>query len=1287
MTRRRRVFLLLVLLAALAAYAIARLPSWSASLIASGLGSFFQRPASVGEVRIHVFPLEIEMLDLRVAGPRATDPPFLTIRRVVATPSLAQLWARRAVLSRVVVQAPKIRVHAPPEGGDDIPHMGGPKGQGLELQVYRLVVEDGEVVLDHERVPLRLDLPDFRGRLTGLEGRALTGHIAFGPGGARFGSAAVLPLETEMDLSLEGLVLSVTSARLRAQGTDLTYRGQIRFGTRLTGDFVVRGPTDLEVVERYVLQTGFGLRGAAHYDGAVSLEGPRLRLSGRVEGTGGRFQGVPVPRFAGDVAWDRLGVRIKDLAITAFDGEGLLDVEVPPGSGQAHLRAKLTGVDAEALVIPVLDIGPAGVGASATGDVDIRWPRGRIRRLSGSIAADLAPRLDGRTPLSGRFEWRAEDGVQFVEKADLRTPSTGLNLAGRIELDGRTDMSVDGTSTDLETADELFARVRHALGARDAQPAGLSGSGAFRGRWGGTLQRPVFEGRFSGASVGYLGVVWGAAEWAGAVDPNEVRSHSLLLRRAGGEIWLDGSAQTGLPGEGDGLDVRVRFRDWPARDFTKAFDWHLDLTGLLSGETEVAGTRSKPRGSAHIAAANGRYYDIPYADLDVAVRMRGQVSEFPAGRARVGGGSFSFKGTLTSTGVYDGSVQATDVDVGGLLPPLADGVRLGGSASGTLTLQGPLDKPRLTGRLFSTHLFLGDEGVGATELSLRGEGDGLLTIDGRCRSPRVDLALAGSVGVAPPYTSSLRISAHATSLDPFLRVVVPRVPATLGLVATGEAELRGPLSSPRQLEVDATLPSVEIALPEYPIRNNGPLRLRLAAGRLELPELHLAGEGTELVASGSGSLLGDEPLRLSVTGEADLRALSLLTRRLRGLGAARLALELSGTAREPKLDGLLDLEGAGIRVRGFPQGIEGVRGRIVFSETRAQLSAVTGTIGGGQVSLEGQAGYAKGQLTSSDVRATGRGLALRYPEGLRSLVDADLRFFGDATRQWVTGDVNVRQATWTRRYDVVSELLASGRTLEPQEPSLAEGLRYDVNLRVPGTLTIDNNLATLTARADLKLQGTLGAPVVIGQAEVERGRIYFQANTYLIRRGTLDFLNPQKIDPLFDIEAETRIRSYRVTLKLNGTLERVSPTLSSDPPLTAVQILSLLAGADEATVASLTQVQADQARLAAAGAATLAAGKIAEEVGLERGAERFLGLNRFSINPSLVRSGVTNPTARLTVGRRITPDLSVLYSVDLRGTEERLLSIEYTLSDRLFLLLEQAEPGGLGFDLQLRHSR
>src|SRR5574341_442323 len=163
---------------------------------------------------------------------------------------------------------------------------------------------------------------------------------------------------------------------------------------------------------------------------------------------------------------------------------------------------------------------------------------------------------------------------------------------------------------------------------------------------------------------------------------------------------------------------------------------------------------------------------------------------------------------------------------------------------------------------------------------------------------------------------------------------------------------------------------------------------------------------------------------------------------------------------------------------------------------------------------------------------------------------------------------------------------------------------------------------------------------------------------------------------LFDIEAFTRIRSYQVTLRVSGTLERVTPTLTSDPPLSSLQILALLAGQEESAVASLTQTQArqDQAALAVAGAATLAAGRISELMCLEREAERLFGLNRFSIDPSLLR-GATTRTARVTVGKRVTPDLNVLYSQDLRGTEERILAVEYTLTDRFSLLLTRTDPG------------
>jgi autotransporter translocation and assembly factor TamB len=272
------------------------------------------------------------------------------------------------------------------------------------------------------------------------------------------------------------------------------------------------------------------------------------------------------------------------------------------------------------------------------------------------------------------------------------------------------------------------------------------------------------------------------------------------------------------------------------------------------------------------------------------------------------------------------------------------------------------------------------------------------------------------------------------------------------------------------------------------------------------------------------------------------------------------------------------------------------------------------------------------------------------------------------------------------------------RALPAPTGATATGARLDLRVQAPGTLRIDNNLATLAARADLLLQGTTDAPVVTGRAEIERGRLYFQGRTYVIQRGALDFVNPQRLDPLFDIEAVTRIRSYQVTLRVSGTLERVTPTLTSDPPLSSLQILALMAGQEESEVANLTQTQArqNQAELAVAGAATLAAGRISESMGLEREAERLFGLNRFSIDPSLLRGAGTTPTARITVGKRVlTPDLNVLYSQDLRGTEERILAVEYTLTDRFSLLLTRTDPGtaktgtekGWAFDVRIRQSR
>ena len=174
------------------------------------------------------------------------------------------------------------------------------------------------------------------------------------------------------------------------------------------------------------------------------------------------------------------------------------------------------------------------------------------------------------------------------------------------------------------------------------------------------------------------------------------------------------------------------------------------------------------------------------------------------------------------------------------------------------------------------------------------------------------------------------------------------------------------------------------------------------------------------------------------------------------------------------------------------------------------------------------------------------------------------------------GTVVVHDAVWRRRFEIDPNIfeLASGAPVLPSGPAAAQGLplRFDIQVIANNTLRIQNNLADIVASADLRLQGTYDRPALFGRAEVDRGSILFEGNRYVVTRGTIDFLTPPSgsIEPLFDIEAETRIRAasqsdrsevFRVTLGVTGTRRSVSLALGSDPPLPEVDILGLLFGA------------------------------------------------------------------------------------------------------------------------------
>ncbi|HKB12669.1 MAG TPA: translocation/assembly module TamB domain-containing protein, partial [Vicinamibacterales bacterium] len=455
--------------------------------------------------------------------------------------------------------------------------------------------------------------------------------------------------------------------------------------------------------------------------------------------------------------------------------------------------------------------------------------------------------------------------------------------------------------------------------------------------------------------------------------------------------------------------------------------------------------------------------------------------------------------------------------------------------------------------------------------------------------------------------------------------------------------------------------------------------------------------------------LGQDRIALKATGDAGLGILQGFFRDVRGAGRAALTAAIDGPLDQPQFSGSATITDGRLRHFSIPNSLDAINGRIQFDSGGIRLDDVSATLGGGRVQFGGRVGldgYLPGDI---DVTIRGDEMRLRIPEGVRSVVDADLSLRGNFKGSTLGGTVTVRNAIWNRRidtpgslFDLASRRSGSGVPVATTEPPPALPLKFDLQLLVPSSLRVENNLARLVASADLTMRGTYDRPVVMGHADVERGEVTFEGRRYRITRGSMDFTNPSRIEPFFDIEAETNVRvpgqTYRVTAGFTGTSEQLRPTLNSDPPLPTADVLALLfsdvrrgtqdVAPELRALQSPNQAQTD---ILAARATQALAGPLSSEVG--KVVEQTFGVDTFQITPSLVDpttiqgTSRLNPTARVTIGKRISDRVYLTFSRSLGTTiNDQIVLLEIEESDRLSWILSRNEDAQTyALEFRVRH--
>lgn len=1295
-----------------------------------------QRPMHIGRLSVRLLRGQFVLDDFRIDGLQPDARPFFTARQIAISMPWWSIVSGELLIDTVRMRDWEMIVETFPDGRHNFPKIPTPRASDgprrFVTTLRDLTGTRGRVRYVDHGTPWSADARNLELRIHKSD--RYRGTASFRDAEIRIQQFEPMWAHMQSAFLIDGARITLPRIDLQADGSTSQARGTINMANWPEQRYDVQSAVSFpRMRELFFAGRTFSLGGEGRFTGTFALGRGFRELKGRFRSHQAHLDAFAFDDLQGALIWTRDRLEVSDTRAGFHGGQLAIGYRMAPLGRRTRptqrLETTYRGVDLESLarVVPLDGMQLAG---RATGRHLLEFPIGHFdqrhgdgemqvtsdrQRMQGRELTGLPVRTEpvrpldrdlplGRVPVVADLRYRYRGEQIELGRSYAATPETYVEFSGRTQSGNASDIAFHVTSRDWQESDRLLAGIMTAAGAR-TRPVEVGGSGVFDGRMTGRFRAPRIEGRFAGASLRAWDVEWGRAETTLVVENSYVDIAGAEMEHAdGARMTVTGRFSLGFPRRDGGEEMRARIQlhDWPVRDMRHAFvldDYPIE--GPISGDFQLQGDYRGPTGFGRMRLGGGTAYTEPIDSATAALRFDGAGVHLVDVDIRKDVGRLAGTAYVGWDGIYRFQVEGGGIPIERVHALQYDGLPLTGrlrlSARGDATFR----DPRYDVTAAIDDLYLAEEGVGqlTAELSIRG---GQLLIDAlEAASSRLAVSGTGRVPIGGGADADLTFTFANSSLDPFVRVFQPTFSPFTSIVGTGTAHIAGPLDDRTRLRGDLRVDVVRMQLFDYAIRNDGPLRFSLARETLTVDRMGLVGEGTRLDLAGDVQM-AQERVSIRLLGDANLGLLQGVLRDVRASGSAEVQAEISGNWRSPVVSGSALITDGRLRYGTLPHSVEAINGQVRFDTGGASLEGITARLGGGPVRFGGRVGFTGLTATELNVTATGYEMRIRYPEGFRSIVDADLALRGPVADPTLSGTVQVRDAVLTRTIDTAGTGvfgLAAAPVMPGPSAVAAAGypLRFDLRIEAPSTLRIANNTTRLVSRADLTLRGTYDRPQLFGRAEIERGEVFFEGQRYTVTRGVVDFSNPTRIEPFFDIEAETRARVpgqiYRVTFRVSGTPDRFVFDLSSDPPLNAVDIVALLFGdvrdPQNAELRALRAPNQTEQDLIAARAARLLASPISENVG--RVAEEALGVDSVQITPSLgdlssQQSSRLNPGARLTIGKRISERLYLTYAQLLTSSQrDQLILLEFTQSDRLSWIVSQNEDDTYAIDVRVRH--
>ncbi len=1211
------------------------------------------------------------------------------------------LWNRFFRMGDIFVRRPNIRVLEDPNGLLNITNMFEPEEKGKPISFSMadfgtVSIEEGSLLYLNKYIPLETRGGNFKAKFFYHPSDEIYRlEVQMAALALSRGEQIIRDLQVRADFLVKNETASFQKLHISSDVASMeSTRGFFDYH-RLKYQLNTNSQVNLSRLTYARIQKA-NLRGAVQLWGDIGGVKGEFDFKGKLAAENLQVQRLPLSRLAARIHLTADRIDTDDLRGVVFGGPFQAKLAVgfkPAFPSQAAVEVTRLKIES---VLPALEIPLSNIVGEANSRFQLHWRGLAFESSSGDGAVDysgnLLPTQDVRRaapdasaeslPYRGTASF-TKTGTHFkVERGVVTTPQSRIQYDGSVNMDKsyslKLRLQAQNGNELVRAAGLLNPEARRQLRERKvAVNAPVDFQGTFsrtKGdfRLSGQISTPSMQVKQVRLSNLRAGIDW---------TPRFLNVDQTTIQF--GSSTITGTLRYPLVEKGEPIRADATIRNARVSDLLALGNWNYPIGGTANAEIHVSGPDMESMtGVSQVMVDHPTIYGEPFDRLSADVEFHSK--EYLVKNLRMPKGRGLISGAVsgrTDLKTVNADISGENIPLTSIQSPELRQYQLAGLLNFTLKGIGTLEN--------LDHKLHGE----VSNLVVQGERLQNLVLDATARGKQVDLVantsfqnnrleIRGKGLVTGDYPFTATMDLHNTPIRPYLALFRPDLSAEIGGLATGQVSARGSLKRFESSLVEARLSTLQMVVRSYQFRNQGDVVVRYVNGIVDIKPMKLIGPDTALNVSGQLSTVGSQPINIRLSGDANLLVFAGFVPDLTARGNLTLNVYAAGTLQQPRVLGSASFEKAYLGQPDWPTPLFDTKGSLRFTANQVSIQSFSAKTRYGTVQLAGGM-FLDGLVpTRGRLNITGEGLRIEYPQDVKSTLDVDVDFLKSSTNQLLTGAVYVRNAEYTKDITLADLIVqvSNFRSLPAARAYGRQQINLDLDVEAYKSIRINNSLGDVVASGQFNVRGTLDDPVILGRMNVDRGKLVIQDSKYEITRGAVNFNNPRKTIPSLDFEAETNVRDYTVTVNLRGPLDHLTTSFRSDPPLTTSDIISMLAVGRPIEAVTAGSREERSQTLAFHGASTFLSRSLTDK--LTSRSTRLFGFDRFTIDP-FVFSG-SNPSPRVTLGKQISKDVTVIFATDLASTQNEVVTIEYTIRENITLVATRTETGVFALDLKLR---